>query len=110
MTEAPFHSVRCSPELRLEFYALSNRYYGDFHQLVIDVDLLIGDESQPLRLRYQRPLRRMAVTTALLEDEKKRLVDEFLATTLSYFGSSHFVEKLRVKLQAGEDQIWKPVA
>lgn len=109
MSKNLFKSVNFSPVLRLEFYDVSNRYYGDFHQVLIEVNLLVGGESQPLRLRYQRPLRRMAVTTALLEDEKQRLVDEFLATTLRYLGSANFVQKLRGKLQAGEHQIWKPV-
>lgn len=109
MTKKLFSALICSPALRLEFYDVSNRYYGDFHQVLIEVELLVGGQSPPLRLRYQRPLRRMAVTTALLEDEKKRLVDQFLATTLSYLGSANYIEKLRLKLQAGEHQIWKPV-
>jgi hypothetical protein len=108
MIKKLFSTVTCSPGLRLEFYDVSNRYYGDYHQVLIEIDLLVGGES-PLRLRYQRPLRRMAVSSARLETEKKCLVDGFLATTLGYLGSAGFEEKLRVKLQAGEHQVWKPV-
>ena len=109
MTKNLIKTLTCTPELRLEFYDVSNRYYGDFHQIRIEVELLLGGEAQPTRLRYQRPLRRMAVTSAVLEEEKKRLVDEFLATTGVYFSSANFVQKLRLKLQAGEYQVWKPV-
>ena len=109
MTKNLLKSLTCSSALCLEFYDLSNRYYGDFHQLRIEVELLLGGEAQPTRLCYQRPLRRMAVTSALLAEEKNRLITEFLATTLVYFESATFVQKLRLKLQAGEYQVWKPV-
>ncbi len=93
--------------LALEFRDYSNRYFGDFHRLLIEVDALITTEQELICLRYQRPLKKMAVVSAEMEHEKALLIEQFLTSIAPYMQQPDFLPKLLNAVNRPHQQIWK---
>jgi hypothetical protein len=103
----PFQNICLSNGLHLRCYDLSNRYFGDFHQvrvkltadipldrMTIPADLLQQRSSLPEILHFEKQLQRMGVKGADLEQVRGALVRDFLATAVPYLESPHFPEQL----------------
>ncbi len=105
--ERPFRSHRLPNGLTAEFFDLSNRYFGDYHRVCLEVRCPVplrtewfpgegGDELDRARrllgeeVVYGRRLERMGVAGSEVEKTREALVDDFLRTTSSYLGSAEF--------------------
>ncbi len=95
--------------MTVEFFDRSNRYFGDYHRICIDVivrlplcpeyfaafadpdsewqraRVVLGDEAV-----FKRTLERMGVSGADVETTRQALMDEFSRTTFSYLQSPDF--------------------
>jgi hypothetical protein len=109
MSETILHHQILANGLELIFTDLTNRYYGDFHQIKIDVtcslhitdDLLSASdlseqEQQRVKNRFggkvvsHRELKRMGVAGDDVETVAKELVQQFLDTSLPYMLTADF--------------------
>lgn len=107
MVEKVIRRVVFDNGLTIEFSDRSNRYFGDYHRLLIEIDALIETDAEVVRLRYQRPLKRMGVAGADVADEMNTMIEQFLATTAFYMRQSGFVQKLLESAHHPRQQIWK---
>ncbi|WP_020675933.1 hypothetical protein [Geopsychrobacter electrodiphilus] len=109
MTEVLLRKVEINKSLTLEFYDLSNRYFGDYYRVLIEIEALPASPCGVLRLRYQRPLKKMGVAGAEVELQKERLIDQFLQTTAQYMGQPGFVQQLLVAMSKSDQRLWKHI-
>ena len=107
MKNKTVHEIVFKNNLKLQFTDESNRYFGDFHRLLIEVDALIETGAKPMRLRYQRPLKKMGVATEDLANERSLLIEQFLATVEPYMQRDDFVPKLLETIEKSDQKIWK---
>ena len=83
--------------LTLNFYDRTNRYFGDFHRVLVVVegsfDVQASDLSDEIKVAsnsltdpilYRRELERMGVTSERLEETVCELVESFLVTAKAY--------------------------
>ena len=109
MTEEFLKVVTVTDELKLEFRDNSNRYFGDYYRVLIEVDALITRDGESFHMRYQRPLKRMGVSSSDIERQKILLVKEFIEATNSYMCQPDYVKRLiEISKKAGK-QIWKQI-
>ena len=104
----------------VEFFDRSNRYFGDYHRICIDVSCRIplsaeifgtaGDAEDKVRKArsvlgdeaiYRRTLDRMGVAGAEVEETRQRMLDEFSRSNFPYLGSSEFPARFVAKEMAG---------
>lgn len=115
----PFRIIELDNGLRLELHDQSNRYFGDYHRLKIEVRCTIpldkkffgGDENHPdlllarnkfgESLCFERSLERMGVAGADVAPVREELVASFMKSSASYLEHPEFVAKFVArKLQA----------
>lgn len=97
-----------------EFVDRSNRYYGDFHRVRIEVTVTLTrsaiDDRPELQARipvaqdsvsYRTVLEKMAVPTAQLPAVREELIRVFLANSRDYILKPAFVENF-LKRQKGQ--------
>ena len=113
MTTNILHQQRLENGLELVFTDLSNRYYGDFYQVKIDVltRILLTEtllhasglsEREQLRARgrfgevleVHRELKRMGVAGPEVGAVTQQLVQQFLATSLPYLSVAGFPARM----------------
>lgn len=110
MTEAvPLRTVRLENGLQLDFYDRSNRYFGDFHRVLLQVEVRLtpgcdtGSEAagqlQDVVL-LRRDLERMGVSTKELDAVRNALVESFLVSSSGYLQRSDVPAKLVSKYRA----------
>ncbi|MDY0268078.1 hypothetical protein [Trichloromonas sp.] len=99
--------------VRLEFVEGSNRYFGDYHRLRIEVRCRVAltaalfpdavdpeGETHRVRgllgeeLKWSRSLERMGVATADLAAVRAELMDAFAASTFAYLRAPQFPTRL----------------
>ncbi len=107
MAELLVKRVEIVEGLVLEFNDRSNRYFGDYHRILIEIDALVDAGDGPIRLRYQRPLKRMGVCSSNAGHETELLIEQFLATTGSYMRESGFTQKLLKSVKRPGQRLWK---
>lgn len=93
----------------LSFSDNSNRYFGDYHRILVDVTIRCrfpapAPDEDPLwaearaafgqELVVNRTLERMAVASAEVEPVRARLVEEFLASAASYLAHDDYPRRL----------------
>lgn len=101
----PLRTVLFDNGLRLDFYDHTNRYFGDFHRVLLLVEGRIDVESvaagSPAELLdtvlFQRELERMGVTSAVLEVVTSELAENFLASAGKYLARPEMPEQLQRK-------------
>jgi len=111
----PYRIVSLGNGLSVRFYDFSNRYYGDFHRVCIEVkiDIPVQLDRLPAGLadggaklsspqRFERRLERMGVSGGELQAVKIKLVEDFLSASSVYlnrpdFGLQFIKRKLTVK-------------
>lgn len=107
----PFRVIDLKNGLQLELHDQSNRYFGDYHRLKIEVRCAIpldkqffaGDEHHPdllaarkkfgVSLRFERSLERMGVAGADVEQVREELVASFMKSSAAYLEHPDFVAK-----------------
>jgi hypothetical protein len=91
--------------LKLHFVDQSNRYFGDFHRICIKVQIALPDTFElPSGLTretafLEKTLEKMGVTTDVLDEQRKALIDSFLAASRSYLEKNDFPKHLLLKIQ-----------
>ncbi len=101
------NSVQLENGAVINFSNRSNRYYGDFHRVRIDVVVTfplaltrLPDELREIaegcgdHITYEHQLEQMGVKSAELENVAERLIENFLKTVRSYLEKDNFVEAL----------------
>ena len=113
MSEILLHQQLLDNSLELIFYDLSNRYYGDFHQIKIEVvsrikfsDALLEDfgfserEQLQAKNRYgemfeaRQELKRMGVAGSEVQSVTTQMVKQFLDSSLPYMSDQKFPQRL----------------
>ncbi len=107
MNESPIKRVEIGNDLVLEFSDCSNRYFGDYHRILIEIDAVVTTAEGMIRLRYQRPLRRMGVCGAETGKETEVLIEQFLSITSPYMSKAGFTQKLLESMQRPGQRLWK---
>ncbi len=111
----------------VKFFDLSNRYYGDFHRVKIEVrcTLPLGPEcfagaadpqAETRRVRgllgnnlfFTRSLEKMGVAGGDLEAVKQTLVDSFISSTFHYLASAEFAPRLVASELAKMKKVRRP--
>jgi len=106
-------SLKCLRQLnlasgaRLEFIDRTNRYFGDYHRVLIDVELILEPEGSKPRIRYQKPLKRMGVASEDVGPEQETLIERFLQTAQPYMERPEYLVALRAMLDAPGQKVWK---
>lgn len=90
----PFRSERLENGLELAFFDLTNRYFGDYHRVCVEIRLRIGAQPEGAGLAETRLLERMAVAGADVLSVRDRLVEDFLKNALPYLSRSDFPARL----------------
>ncbi len=110
MKSEPYRIIILDNGLSVNLYDHSNRYYGDFHRVCIEVkiDIPVQLENLPAELssgaaklstplRFERSLERMGVAGTELQAVKTKLVADFLATSSIYLDKPDFAQQLLKK-------------
>lgn len=100
-------SIELKNGINVDFIDQSNRYYGDFHRVKIDVivklpvvaaqlpkDLQTGAAKCNGYATYTTSLEQMGVQSADLESVSTALIDNFVNTVGRYLEKDNFVESL----------------
>ncbi|MBW2503444.1 MAG: hypothetical protein JRE16_02630 [Deltaproteobacteria bacterium] len=108
----PFYLKTFGNGLKLEFRDMSNRYFGDYYRVCIEVTIHIDIASQAQsgsnadlfwlnaksaigeHLKKTKTLERMAVCSRDVEQVRKTLMDDFLTTNEHYFHSTKYLRAL----------------
>jgi len=106
-------SIKLKNGIVVDFFDQTNRYYGDFHRVKIDIVASFPVDSTQLPSELQSlaaecgntathnsTLEQMGVQSADLERVRAALIDNFMITVGCYFEKDNFVESLlRKKLR-----------
>lgn len=90
-----FASEELPNGITVEFCDQTNRYYGDYHRVCVEVSLLLVDGQ---RHTFQT-LERMGVSGGDLERVKAEVMTAFRQGTLTYMTSEQFPQKFLTSLQ-----------
>lgn len=102
-----FQDFRLKNGLELRCYDLSNRYFGDYHRICLEIrfevplarveipaDLLGDRQHLPATVKFQRRLERMGVATSDLETVRSEMLRQFLKTASGYLENPRFLQQL----------------
>ena len=95
--------------LTLYFRDSSNRYFGDYHRVLIEIEARVETGETSLRLKYQRPLQKMAVAGDEVERCRSELVEQFLRTTAAYLRQEDMVTRMLTALERPGQKLWRRV-
>ena len=113
--------------MKIEFIDCSNRYYGDYHRVRIEVrfifpltpavfEQLADSEAERVNIRkvlggkyvYTRVLEKMGVPGDALEETRRSLIDSFIGSTFSYMAQPSFPLRLIVRELARRSKVHHP--
>lgn len=90
---------RLANGLELTFFDRSNRYFGDYHRVCVEIRVSVPPPAGPLQLvRY---LERMAVPGAEVESVRGRLISDFLRHAGRYLARPDTPARLTAAEAAG---------
>ena len=106
----PFKIVKLDSGLTVSFFDFSNRYFGDFHRVCLELKIIIplqlahlpvelaqAAEKLSEPLCFERRLERMGVAGQELQTVKDKLIDDFLANCSCYLNQPNFAQQLLAK-------------
>ncbi|SHJ58408.1 hypothetical protein SAMN02745165_02720 [Malonomonas rubra DSM 5091] len=91
--------------IQVSFFDRSNRYFGDFHRICLQVVIELPLEfalTQGLdrdKAQLERSLEKMGVPSAEVEETISGLIESFLQTATAYLGKPEFPAQMLTKLQ-----------
>lgn len=101
------NTIRLNNDIVVDFFDQSNRYFGDFHRIKINVsatipfaveslspDLQKFAATYPRGVSYETTLERMGVTTSEVETITYSLINDFIESAGSYLEKKDFAERL----------------
>jgi hypothetical protein len=113
--------------MKIEFIDCSNRYYGDYHRVRIEVrfifpltpavfEQIADSEAERVNIRkvlggkyvYTRVLEKMGVPGDALEETRRSLIDSFIGSTFSYMAQPSFPLRLIVRELARRSKVHRP--
>jgi len=107
----PFRTIELNNGLRLELRDYSNRYFGDYHRIKIEIrceiplrgEFFAGNDDDPQlqearrlygeSLCFERSLERMGVPGAEVEKVRNELIENFLGSSADYLERPEFVSR-----------------
>lgn len=92
----PFRTEHLANGITLTFFDCSNRYFGDYHRVYVEIRLSVPPPAGPFTAIRHRE--RMAVPGAEVEVVRDQLVDDFLRHAGRYLAHPDYP----VRLAAGE--------
>lgn len=98
-----FRTESLANDIELMFFDGSNRYFGDYHRVCVEIRLRVSPDGPILMIRQ---LERMAVPGAETEAVRNRLVDDFMRHAGRYLAHPDYPAKLlaREKTRAGRSR------
>lgn len=99
----PFRTEHLANGVEVAFTDLSNRYYGDYHRVCVEVRIMApcppghGGPAVSDRLLTIKRLERMAVPGAQVAAVRDRLVDHFWVHAAGYLAHSEFPARLAAR-------------
>ena len=113
--------------LKIEFFDRSNRYYGDYHRVCIEVrcvfslttavlEQLSDLEVERVNIRkllgekyvYTRVLEKMGVPGDAVEDTRRSLIDSFAGSAFSYMAQPSFPLRLIARQLERRSKVHRP--
>jgi hypothetical protein len=101
-----FRSERLANGVELSFSDCSNRYFGDYHR--VRVDVLVRVPATSGTVETIRHLERMAVPGAQVAAVRERLVDDFLRHAARYLAHPDYPQRLAATLSSGREHGRRP--
>ncbi|MBW2187464.1 MAG: hypothetical protein JRG71_14035 [Deltaproteobacteria bacterium] len=89
---AQFPSEQLTNGVRIDFTDVTNRYYGDYHRVCIEVELRFASEEFAQGHKFQT-LERMGVSSADVESVQEQVLNSFRQGTMRYMVSENFENK-----------------
>lgn len=78
--------------VQINFNDVTNRYYGDYHRVCIEVELRFASEEFAQGHKFQT-LERMGVSSADVKSVQEQLLNSFRQGTMTYMASENFEKK-----------------
>lgn len=88
----PFRTEHLANGITLTFFDRSNRYFGDYHRVYIEIRLSVPLPTGPLATVSHRE--RMAVPGAEVAAVRDQLADDFLRHTGRYLAQADYPARL----------------
>lgn len=90
----PFRSERFDNGICIDFFDLSNRYFGDYHRVCIEARLQVPRPDSSPPLVKTRHLERMGVAGGAVETVRHRLVEDYLCHVGGYLATPDYPARL----------------
>lgn len=87
-----FSSEQLANGVQIDFIDATNRYYGDYHRVCIEVVLRFASEEFSQGHKFQT-LERMGVSGADVESVQGQVLNSFRQGTMKYMVSENFENK-----------------
>jgi len=100
-----FASVVLMNGLTISFQDQTNRYFGDFHRVCIQVRIMLPkDYELPAGISrekayLEKKLEKMGVASGRVEAQQALLIESFLTTSQEYLERDDFPQQLLAKIQ-----------
>lgn len=93
-----FATIQLDNGVRIAFNDCTNRYYGDYHRVSIEVNLSFAVDDYHSTYRFQM-LERMGVSSADVVAVQTQLIDSFRHGTMKYMTGEKFADKFFLSYQ-----------
>lgn len=90
----PFRNNLLDNGVIVEFFDLSNRYFGDYHRVCVEVRLLIPHPERKEPLIKVLTLERMGVPGAEVESVRNRMADDYWQHAGRYLARADYPARL----------------
>lgn len=90
----PFRSETLANGVRIEFIDLSNRYFGDYHRVCVEVRIQVPRPGEAQPLVRKKTLERMAVPGAEVDAVRHRLADDYWQHAGRYLAHADYPSRL----------------
>lgn len=90
----PFRNEQLDNGLRVEFFDLSNRYFGDYHRVCVEVRMQMPSAAGDSPLVRKHTLERMGVAGGEVEAVRDRLTDDYWRHAGRYLALAACPERL----------------
>lgn len=107
MADDPLRTVTLNGGVEVSFFDRSNRYFGDYHQLKVEVEVILSVHGEllpeelrtvlgkvPATVNYRKTLTRMGVPSARYKETCHQLMDDFLKYAGPYLEHRDFPLRL----------------
>jgi hypothetical protein len=91
----PFRTEHLANGMDVEFVDLSNRYFGDYHRVCVEVRIIVKPAyGAAIDLQQVKRLERMGVASGDVETVRSQLAEDFWRHAGPYLGHPDYPERL----------------